>query len=152
MTVKRSSIWSGPVRQAGAPSPSLDDMQPDAEVRLPAESAYVAVLRMAAAGIAARLDYTLDDVEDLRMAVSEACSMVLAQASPGGTMSASFFLAPDRMEVRVSADADNPASPDEDGFGWQVLSTTASAVSAAVGPDTVMISFTVPSSATDSPA
>ena len=40
-------------------------MPPDAEVRLPAESAYVGVLRMTTAGIAARLDFTLDDIEDL---------------------------------------------------------------------------------------
>jgi hypothetical protein len=41
----------------------------DAELVLPAESACVAVLRMTTAGLAARLDFTLDDIEDLRMAV-----------------------------------------------------------------------------------
>ena len=50
---------------------------PDVELRIPADSAYVAVLRMATAGLAARLDFTLDDIEDLRIAVDEACAMVL---------------------------------------------------------------------------
>ena len=58
--------------------------RPDVELRLPAESAYVAVLRMTTAGLAARLDFTLDDIEDLRMAVSEACALVLDDADPGG--------------------------------------------------------------------
>ena len=54
--------------------------RPDVELRLPAESAYVAVLRMTTAGLAARLDFTLDDIEDLRMAVGEACALVLENA------------------------------------------------------------------------
>ena len=39
------------------------------ELRLPADSAYLAVLRTTTAGLAARLDFTLDDIEDLRIAV-----------------------------------------------------------------------------------
>jgi serine/threonine-protein kinase RsbW len=61
-------------------------MQPDAELRLPAETAYVSVLRMTTAGIAARLDFTLDDIEDLRIAVGEACALVLDGADPDGSL------------------------------------------------------------------
>jgi len=99
-------------------------MHPDAEVRLPAENAYVAVLRMAAAGIAARLDFTVDDIDDLKMAVSEACSMVLADATPGGALSARFYLADQRIEIEVLADSVDAVVPDTDGFAWQVLTTT----------------------------
>lgn len=52
-------------------------------VRLPAASAYLSVLRTATAGLAARLDFTLDEIEDLRIAVDEACAMLLTQAVPG---------------------------------------------------------------------
>ncbi|HEY9379199.1 MAG TPA: anti-sigma regulatory factor, partial [Jiangellaceae bacterium] len=38
------------------------------ELRVPATGAYVSVLRTAAAGLAARLDFTVDDIEDLRIA------------------------------------------------------------------------------------
>ena len=30
-----------------------------------------------------RLDFTLDEIEDLRIAIDEACAMLLAQAIPG---------------------------------------------------------------------
>ncbi|MGH3169414.1 MAG: hypothetical protein ACRDN0_26480, partial [Trebonia sp.] len=46
-------------------------------VRMPAESAYLSVLRTATAGLAARLDFTLDEIEDLRIAIDEACAMLL---------------------------------------------------------------------------
>ena len=79
--------------------------QPDVELRLPAESAYVAVLRMTTAGLAARLDFTLDDIEDLRMAVGEACALVLEHADPKGDLHASFDLSDGSIRVSVSADS-----------------------------------------------
>ena len=78
---------------------------PDVELRLPAESAYVAVLRMTTAGLAARLDFTLDDIEDLRMAVGEACALVLEHADTGGDLYANFDLSDGSIRVSVSADS-----------------------------------------------
>jgi hypothetical protein len=57
------------------------------EVRLPAAGAYLSVLRTATAGLAARLDFTLDEIEDLRIAVDEACAILLQQAVPGSVLS-----------------------------------------------------------------
>jgi serine/threonine-protein kinase RsbW len=127
-------------------------MQPDAELRLPAESAYVAVLRMATAGIAARLDFTLDDIEDLRMAVGEACAMVLAAAQPGGTLMAQYFLDDGRIEVRVSADVAASTEPDTSSFAWQVLTSTAADVRAESVAGRLTISLSVTSSTSSAPA
>lgn len=121
-------------------------MQPDAEIRLPAETAYVAVLRMAAAGLAARLDFTLDDIEDLKMAVSEACAIVLAGATPGGSLRASFFLSDQQIEMDVTADAIGASPPDEDSFGWQVLTTSAARASGTASASGVTIRLAVMSS------
>ena len=65
---------------------------PDVELRIPADSAFLAVLRTATAGLAARLDFTLDDIEDLRIAVDEACAMVLPQARAGSDLTCAFEL------------------------------------------------------------
>jgi serine/threonine-protein kinase RsbW len=127
-------------------------MQPDAELRLPADSAYVAVLRMTTAGIAARLDFTLDDIEDLRMAVGEASAMLLDRARPGGRLIARFYLSEDRIEVRVSVDAVRPSPPDTDSFAWQVLTTTASDVTAEAGDDLLTISLAVTSTTSSTTA
>src|SRR4051812_6467821 len=56
------------------------------ELRLPADGAYLSVLRTATAGLAARLDFTLDEIEDLRIAVDEACALLLPDAVPDATM------------------------------------------------------------------
>ena len=124
----------------------------DVELRLPADSAYVSVLRTTSAGLAARLDFTLDDIEDLRMAVGEACTMLLDRARPGGQLIARFHLGEGRVEVRVSADAVRPTLPDVDSFAWQVLTTTASDVTAEAGDDLLTITLAVTSTTSSAPA
>jgi serine/threonine-protein kinase RsbW len=98
----------------------------DVELRLPADGAYVSVLRTTTAGLAARLDFTIDDIEDLRIAVGEACAMVLPEALEGSSLEAHFHLAPTELTVSVSVPAAPSAFPDYDSFAWQVLTTLAS--------------------------
>lgn len=119
---------------------------PDVEMRLPAESAYVAVLRMTTAGLAARLDFTLDDIEDLRMAVGEACALVLEHADPGGDLYATYDLSDGSIRVAVSADSSNDDDPDQDSFGWQVLTALTSDVVTSREGHLQWVSFTVRSS------
>ncbi|MBZ5734283.1 anti-sigma factor [Nocardioides sp. TRM66260-LWL] len=97
----------------------------DVEVRVPADGAYVSVLRTTTAGLAARLDFTLDDVEDLRIAVGEACAVVLPEATDAGDLTAAFWLSAQRIHIEVSVPTDHEVSPDEDSFAWQVLTTLA---------------------------
>jgi serine/threonine-protein kinase RsbW len=120
--------------------------RPDVELRLPAESAYVAVLRMTTAGLAARLDFTLDDIEDLRMAVGEACALVLENADTSGDMYAAFDLSDGSIRVSVSADALGDIEPDVDSFGWQVLTALTSEVVTSRDGPLRWVSFTVRSS------
>lgn len=115
----------------------------DVELRLPADGAYVSVLRTTTAGLAARLDFTIDDIEDLRIAVGEACAMVLPEADAGSSLLALFHLAPSRLTVSVGVQASSAATPDYDSFAWQVLTTLAgsAAVDSADGRFTVTMTL-----------
>ena len=103
-------------------------------VRLPAEGAYLSVLRTATAGLAARLDFTLDEIEDLRIAVDEACAMLLSQAVPGASLECAFTLGHDVMTIAVTAACLAPRQPATDTFAWTVLTALAGSVDAHVGP------------------
>ena len=100
---------------------SNTDSPPHAELRLPADSAYLAVLRTATAGLAARINFTLDDIEDLRIAVDEACAILLPQAREASELECRFWLGQASMTVAVAADCDAPKPPAEEGFAWRVL-------------------------------
>lgn len=100
----------------------------DIEITVPAEGAYLSVLRTAAAGLAARLNFTLDDIEDLRIAVDEACSILLSQAVPDSRLTCVFHMTADSVTVRAGVCAVSPRIPARDGFAWTVLSALASRV------------------------
>ena len=108
------------------------------QVKMPAESAYLSVLRTAAAGLAARLDFTLDEIEDLRIAIDEACAMLLTQAIPGTDLECVFELGADLVTITVSVTTAEPRMPARDTFAWTVLSALAGSVNAQVGPGDVL--------------
>jgi serine/threonine-protein kinase RsbW len=114
---------------------------PDAKPRdvvvitLPADSAYLSVLRTATAGLAARLDFTIDEIEDLRIAVDEACAMLLPQAVPGADITCEFRLEDASIRVGVSVLTVDGEEPSRDTFAWTVLSALAGDVDSSADDD-----------------
>lgn len=121
-----------------------DVLVDEVTIRLPAQSIYVAVLRTAVAGVAARADFSIDDIEDLRIAVDEACALLLASAATGAALSCHFTGRTDSVLAAISAPVDDATLPDESSFGWLVLNALAGAVQADVddGVMTIMLSRT----------
>ncbi len=104
-------------------------------ITLPADSAYLSVLRTATAGLAARLDFTIDEIEDLRIAVDEACAMLLPQAVPGADITCEFRLEDGSIRVGVSVLTIDGEQPSRDTFAWTVLSALAGDVDSSAEPD-----------------
>ena len=96
-------------------------------MQIPADVAYVSTLRLTAASLAARCDLTIDDIEDLRLAVDEACALLLPHAE-GRTLDARFELTKGRLVVDASVATSDTAEPDREGFAWTVLGALASSV------------------------
>jgi len=125
---------SGPV-DSGTGQADRETTQDHVVVCMPAEGAYLSVLRTATAGLAARLDFTLDEIEDLRIAVDEACAMLLSQAIPGTNLECAFDLGAEEMTITVSVTAAEPQTPARATFAWPVLSALAGTVDSRLGPD-----------------
>ena len=104
------------------------EIEDTVEIRLPADSAYLSVLRTATAGLAARLDFTLDEIEDLRIAVDEACAMLLPHAIETAQLTCRFRLDPTTLEVTVTIPTPRGQLPERDTFSWTVLSALAGEV------------------------
>ncbi len=98
------------------------------EIRVPADVAYVSTLRLTAASLAARCDLTVDDIEDLRLAVDEACALLLPLASAASTLDIVFRLDTGRLAVDASVHTVEAAEPDRSGFAWTVLGALSSSV------------------------
>ena len=125
-----------------APEPSATDDV--VLLTVPAAGAYLGVLRTATAGLAARLQFTLDEIEDLRIAVDEACAMLLTVATPDAELACRFTVSEEALTVETSVLTATPHGrlPPEESFSWQVLSALADKVNTQVGGGRAAIRLT----------
>ena len=73
------------------------------EMRFQAKAEYVGVVRLSISGIASRMGFSYDDIEDLKIAMSEAVSNVVAHAyNDEGEVTIGFGVYEDRLEVMVA--------------------------------------------------
>jgi serine/threonine-protein kinase RsbW len=94
-------------------------------VRIAATPTRLSVIRAVAADIAMREDFDLDAIADLRMAVDEACSTLVAIAAPDAVLSCRFRSQDGEIQVRATVLSARSATPSKDSFGWQVLTVLA---------------------------
>jgi serine/threonine-protein kinase RsbW len=127
------------------PGAGPEGSKADVELRIPADSAYVSVLRTTTAGLAARLDFSIDDIEDLRIAVGEASAMLLPQAADDSDLTCRFYLDASQLIVSVGVVARGAVTPDYDSFAWQVLTTLATTARADTRDGQFTISLTMES-------
>lgn len=125
-------------RQDGSEPPAGHDV----DVRLPADPGFVAALRGFATALAARSELTVEDIEDLRIAVDEACALVLPHArQPGGQLSVHLEVMPASVDFVVSVPAGASVVPDRGGFSWSVLSALADDMHVTSGGGALAIRF-----------
>ena len=103
------------------PSPTNDVIT----VSVPPAPGYVHVLRAVTASVAARLPIPFDGIEDLRLAVDEACAWLLARGRSASAMTLRLRPLDDRLEAEVSIDVADGVWPPPDmeqSLPWRILS------------------------------
>lgn len=97
----------------------------DVELHVPARPEFLHVLRGVVASVAARLDFTYDALDDLRLAVDEAASFLLAERVEATRLGLKIHSG-DRMVVStlwLEADAkDWPQPGSQESLAWKVIS------------------------------
>lgn len=104
------------------------------EVRLavPATPEFLHLARVTASGLASRLGFTYDEVEDLRLAIDELCFILIGSRGRVGNVELRYAMVPGALEVEGVGNftdaATNGTDPDESGqlrlaaFSQQILS------------------------------
>jgi serine/threonine-protein kinase RsbW len=107
---------------------------PGGEIRVevPAERAYLPVLRAAAGTTAMVRDLMVDDIADIKLTVDEVCTMLVDVAEPGTDLRLTMI--PTDLTVTVTIDAISGGAdlPAPESLGWQILTTLADSVTATV--------------------
>lgn len=98
------------------------------ELRVPTTPTQLPAVRAMAGDLAMRMDYDLDAVEDLRLAVDEACATLTTIALGDAPLTVVFETT--RAGLRIDAWVPTASGTEvpTDGFGWAVLAALVDAV------------------------
>ncbi|ALE74689.1 Serine-protein kinase RsbW [Pseudonocardia sp. Ae168_Ps1] len=105
------------------------------EIRTAARAALIPTVRAVASDLAARADFDLDAISDLRMAVDEACATLVGLAAPGSSLRCTFDVHGERIDVSARVHTGADAELPTDSFGWRVLQTLADQVAVETGEE-----------------
>jgi len=89
------------------------------KLSFPINAAYVSSARLTASSIASRMNFDVDEIEDIKAAVSEACTYIIKTLSSnaGGAFEINFTLHKASMDIRITArGVIEPATPDDIGL------------------------------------
>ena len=120
---------------------------PKVELRIPGKPQYVGIARMAVGAVASRMDFGVDVVEDIKLAVAEACNNAIEHAAcPKGhaaDITITLFLEEDRLAIVVCDKGATPVAlpaarqPDdlaESGYGLLLIQALMDEFSWDAGP------------------
>ncbi len=95
------------------------------ELRVPTTPTQLPAVRAMAGDLAIRMDYDLDAVEDLRLAVDEACATLAAIGLRSAPLTVVFETTRAGLHIDAWVPTADGTDVPRDGFGWAVLQTLA---------------------------
>jgi serine/threonine-protein kinase RsbW len=100
-------------------------------IRIPASPQFLGVLRLVAAGLANRLKFTLEDIEDLKIAVDELSAYLTGAQGREGDLHVTFRIAEDSIEIegRAILQPGHKVRTDLTEFSQMILETVADSAS-----------------------
>ncbi len=84
-------------------------------------SENLVLARTVAASVCAQLDFPIDQLDDVRLAVDEACSLLLSETD-GSDLDVEFLPGDGELTVTVSGGTNAAAGPSDSSFAWLVIS------------------------------
>jgi serine/threonine-protein kinase RsbW len=81
-------------------APEVRAAPPIVRLEIPALAEWVAVARLAVAAVASRLHFSVEAIEDIKLAIAESCTNAI-QHGPGGTIELVCEAHTDRLNVTV---------------------------------------------------
>jgi serine/threonine-protein kinase RsbW len=100
------------------------------ELRVPTTATQLPAVRAMAGDLAIRMDYDLDAVEDLRLAVDEACATLTQIAAPEVPLTVIFETTRAGLHIEAWVPTAEGVEVPRDGFGWAILATLVDSVDA----------------------
>ncbi|MCB0917331.1 MAG: hypothetical protein KDC39_02045 [Actinobacteria bacterium] len=92
------------------------------ELTFPASSEYLALARAATQATCARLNFTIDQLEDVTLAIDEAAALLIGDAVPGTEIACKWYTTATDLTITVTSVSTAGRPPRTTTFSWTVLS------------------------------
>lgn len=102
------------------------------ELSVPARTSYVSLVRSATSAVCAQADFPIDALDDLRLAVDEACALVIADAPVDAELTARWRVSGPAVEIDISCPTRTGAPVATNTFSWTVLTALVEQVASDV--------------------
>lgn len=90
------------------PAPAASRSHGVVRLEIPAIAEWVAVARLAVAAVASRQRFSVDDIEDIKLAVAESCTNAIQHGAPDNTIEIVCEVSSDGIEITVSDRGQGP--------------------------------------------
>ena len=93
------------------------------KLTLPINAAYVSAARLTASSVANRLNFDIEEIEDIKVAVSEACTYIIKKPcfSTNNDFKIEFNLSPDSIIISLWAFSNEKITTDSDEMSLKVI-------------------------------
>lgn len=85
------------------------------ELRIPCRAEWVALARLAVAAVANRLKLTIEEIEDIKLAVAEACTSIIQSENHGESLELTCETMPGALRLHVRDTGSHEPRPDAAG-------------------------------------
>jgi serine/threonine-protein kinase RsbW len=92
----------------------VDEDRPEIHLSMPATPDLLRVARLTAAGLATRVGFNVDEVEDVKIALDELCFGLLGDGAGAGVLDLRFVLEPGALVIEGAGPAAGAHDRDED--------------------------------------
>lgn len=93
-------------------------------VLIPPKAEYVSIVRLTASGVASRMGFDIDDIEDIKVSISEAINRMIDKGTSPDGIKIDFHLYSDviRIDFRLSGSSLKDIFESErDGFAFEII-------------------------------
>jgi serine/threonine-protein kinase RsbW len=89
------------------PEPELQTLG-SVQLRIPARAEWVAVARLAAAAVGSRMRLSVDEIDDLKLVIAEACTSCIQRTEGVENIDIRWDISPIELRITIAADGRGP--------------------------------------------
>jgi serine/threonine-protein kinase RsbW len=122
------------------------ESQDKVSLALPCKAEYVSAARLTVSGIASRMGFDIETVEDIKVAVSEVCNRIICTAgTPDSRYEIIFDISNDRLKITFTSNIENIGcifENDSTGLGVSIINAFMDEVELCPGSKDYILSMT----------